>query len=130
MTKIESIAYSTRQNYWRDFEKEKQLKDVADFEKIVKTVTDVCFISGCGVGFRTEAFKFYQFSGLTSEILDELANGDFFDGKSNAKMWYCCLRYALENKDCSDFWHKYKETSAGTKFMALILGQKETLDDN
>ena len=126
---IISIAYSKNERFWRDFEKEFKLETIEDFYKIVRDITDVCFISGRGVGFRTSKDKFYQFAGLTPALLEGLAEAQFFGKEANAKMWYCCLRYAVENHDCIDFWTKYKETSVGPRFMAIMLGQKETLDN-
>ena len=125
-----SIAYSKEEQYWRDFAKEFKLETIEDFYKIVREITDVCFISGRGVGFRTNQDKAYQFDGLTPALLEGLAEAQFFGKEANAKMWYCCLRYAVENEGCVDFWTKYKETSAGPRFMAIMLGQKEALDNS
>jgi hypothetical protein len=124
-----SIAYSKNQDVWREFGRTAKLETIEDFKKVVGEIRDVCFISGCGVGFLTKDYTHYQFIGLTPKLLEELAEGFFFDKESNAKMWYCCLRYAVENADCAEFWYKYKETSAGPKFMAIMLGSKN-LDEN
>lgn len=118
------VVYSKRVEYWIDFGINGQFIDITDFNKVFKDITDVCFISGKGVGFITKRGKQYQFVGLTDELLEQLADGEYFDDMANAKMWYCCLKYALENKECIKFWEKYKDTYAGTKFMAIVLSEK------
>lgn len=134
-----SITYSKNEEYWRDFEEKSRLETIEDFKKLANKVIDVCFISGRGVGFlvsteyttlygmKSSSERRYQFNKLTPKLLEELAEGFFFDKAANAKMWYCCMRYAIENKDCVEFWHKYKDTSAGSKMMGIMLGSK-TLD--
>lgn len=131
------VHYSKNKEFWRDFGESGKLKTIDDFKKVASDITDVCFISGCGVGFLVEkeyqGFGFYgtkgydrhyQFDCLSPALLEGLADGFFFDKEANAKMWYCCFRFAVENPECVDFWYKYKDTTAGSKFMGIMLGSK------
>ena len=132
-----SVAYTRDNDHW-EVGKVTKITTLDELKTIAKDTTDVCFVSGRGIGVLTleedsnygffdtgyTREHYYQLDNPTADILEQIAEAFLFDRQANAKMWYCCLKYALENKECRQFWDKYKDTSAGTKFMALMLSEQ------
>lgn len=126
MEKEISIAYTKNRDSWRA-EPERELKTIDELKAIAEHITDICFVSGCGLGivYSDGVKKYRQFEKLTPQLLEDIADAMLFGKVSNAKVWYCCLKYSIENRDCIGFWEKYKNTSAGPRFMAIVLGSKQ-----
>lgn len=133
-----SVAYSKDELYWQEAFDLKQIYSIDDIYKknnngklIIECITYICFVSNMGILIEAEKGTFfYSLQNPGPEILEHLCQANLFGPKANAKMWYCAFKYSLENKSCIAFWEKYKHTNGGSKFMSLMLGQKETLDNN
>ena len=105
-----------------------------DGKKFIDCINYICFISNVGIYIEAEIKQFvhhsYAYKNPGPDLLEYLCEMNFFGREANAKIWYCAFKFSLENKDCVAFWEKYKHTMGGMRFMSLILGNKEKLDDN
>lgn len=147
-----SVAYTKDDEFWpfSNGENFHLIESVGDLlykeghTKLIDNITYVCFVSGKGIYFELFDLKtsmndprksWTKFNKClcpkpTPEILEYLCEMKLFSRTANAKMWYSAFRYAVENKECVEFWNKYKDTMGGIRFMSLMLGSKEDLDAN
>jgi hypothetical protein len=122
--------------YWPAWDA-KKLNYIGDFynivndKKIIDQIGYICFATKKGIYLELgqSSRHSYVFEHPGPDVLEYLCEMKLFGPEANAKMWYAAFKYALKNEDCLDFWKKYKNTVGGARFMALILGSKEDMDD-
>src|SRR6185369_17268547 len=108
------VAYAEDEEYWPSFDT-KKLHYIDDFHnkiygrKIIEQIGYICFVSGKGIYLELEdrPLEAYVFEYPGPDVLEYLCEMKLFGPTSNAKMWFCGFKYAIDNEDCIAFWHKY-----------------------
>lgn len=115
-----TISYTTNIDYWKDYGNH-QL--VTEFPSDKLFIDQIMFAPKRGIQISRINTHIVQQMFPDDKGLDRTCNGNFFDDRSNAKLWCCAFKYSLATESCHEFWNKYKDTDAASKFIAIVLGE-------